>query len=75
MQALRTHIDQQTRSAISDADFELVTSELRLFHLRKGHFLLQAGEVCPRVQTAGSSSSVQTLRRVWSRREGALVPS
>lgn len=46
MQTLRNHIDRQTRSTIIDDDFALVTAELRQYQLRKGHFLLQAGEIC-----------------------------
>lgn len=48
MQALRTHLDQLTRAAISDADFALVAAHLRPCRLRKGQFLLRAGDVCPR---------------------------
>ena len=46
MQALRTYIDQLTRSTISDADFALVMAELLPYKLYKKQYLLQAGEVC-----------------------------
>jgi CRP-like cAMP-binding protein len=46
MQVLRDYIDQQTRSTISDIDFDLVTAELLPYKLQKKQFLLRAGEVC-----------------------------
>lgn len=46
MQALRTYINQQTRSTISDADFSLITAELLSYKLRRKQFLLRAGDVC-----------------------------
>lgn len=46
MQPLRNYVDQPTHSTNSDADFELITSELRPGHFPIGHFLLQAREIC-----------------------------